>query len=160
MKKNFHIKPKLKRRLFTLVEVMIASFVMATAMLTLYSSMIYSRRAVYIDRFKEEAHRVAMDKALEIKQLPYNELLKAANTITEESLEEDLIFAKNKSDSSNVYYNSSLTTFVPLLRTAIYENSNSCEIQVQVLWTCITPSGTATKTDIQTITVFRYKSED
>lgn len=114
----------MRKRSFTLVEVIISSAIITITALAVYSSMLSSRDTVISARFKEHAASLIIEKLDQMVKSEYRKLDEFATKYPSGKVESipSSIWGK-----AGIDYSPKLST--ARIKTAVYRYSNSCKIE-------------------------------
>lgn len=146
------IKSIFKKNQITLVEVLLASFIAATSMVAVYSAMLSARSASLGSRLSSVAQKIVQDKVQELSTLSYTNLERFAkenSSVINETISASSITSKELGDS--MAYSADLSKYNGVLRYAVLQYPNSCEIYARVEWT--SPDAGVLSTELS---VFKY----
>ena len=125
---------------FTLMEVLMASFVLAIMSAGIFGSFLAARHLIKNARYHQEAQMIAFDEVWQLYHKEYSKLKDFDGVRTEAVSDDSLLYPAGGT-----------------IRSSVLEYSDYCDVVVRVDWNYVTISGTE-KTPHEQMTIRRYKT--
>jgi len=133
-------KTMMKNNNFTLMEVLMASFVLAILSAGIFGSFLVARHLIKSSRLHQEAQMLAFDKAWQVYHQNYNQLVNYG-IVTQAVPNNSILFSSGGT-----------------IRSAVLNQGNFCTVMVRVDWNYTTISGTQ-EIPNETVTIRRYRTQ-